>query len=68
VTDDWQSVSETHPEPNERVLIATDDGEVGIGHWEPDAGWLLEIEMGEMEVEPLYWMSLPLHPGIEVAL
>jgi len=59
---EWQSVSEAYPDQNERVLVATEDGEVCIGRWDPEAGWLIEIEMGEMEVEPLYWMDLPPHP------
>jgi len=68
VSSEWQSVSETYPEPDERVLIATDDGRVGIGRWDPEAGWQMEFEMGEYEVEPLYWSPLPLHPGIEIVL
>ncbi|MCL6699097.1 hypothetical protein LZ496_09935 [Sphingomonas sp. NSE70-1] len=61
---DWNSVKETYPAPNVRVLIATDENEVGVGYWDPDAGWMLEIEMGETDIEPLYWMELPLHPSL----
>ena len=58
---DWRSM-DNYPEPEKRVLVATDDGTVGVGYWHPEAGWLLEVEMGETECEPLYWMPLPEHP------
>lgn len=61
---EWHSAKETCPEPNVRVLVATDENEVGVGYWDPDAGWMLEVEMGEMDVEPLYWMILPVHPDL----
>jgi hypothetical protein len=35
---DWHSVKETYPEPDVRVLVATDENEVGVGYWHPDGG------------------------------
>lgn len=55
---------DTYPPPEKRVLIATELGEVGVGHWEPEAGWLLEFEEGEAECDPVAWMPLPDPPRV----
>ena len=60
----WHSVTEAYPDPEKRVLIATENRTVGIGVWHPEAGWLMEVGDEEIEVEPLYWMALPSHPDI----
>ena len=59
---DWVLVDAAYPAANERVLIATDDGNVGLGFWEPDSGWLMFEEEEIGDVEPLYWAKLPTHP------
>jgi hypothetical protein len=58
----WRSVDQEYPELNVRILIAADGGEVGIGYWDPDGGWLIEFDDGITEVEPLFWMPIPEHP------
>lgn len=60
----WHSVAEALPDPEKRVLIATENRKVGIGIWHPDAGWLMADGEQELEAEALYWMALPSHPDI----
>lgn len=58
---EWRSVDD-YPPAGQRVLVAGNDNSVGIGFWNPEEGWMLEGEMGDMDCEPLYWMPLPAHP------
>lgn len=64
---DWQSM-ETHPVSGERVLLATDDGTVGIGYFDAETGWfMMEMEAdGEGDCEPVAWMPLPAHPSMDL--
>ena len=64
---EWRSV-DTYPPAGQRVLIAANDESIGIGFWNPEMGWTMEGEMGDVDCEPLYWMPLPARPGAIIGL
>ena len=61
----WNGTRSKKLTPNPRYAFSSQlTRTVGVGYWHPDAGWMLEIEMGETDIEPLYWMELPFHPSL----
>ena len=58
---EWRKM-ENPPHPEELVILADDLGNVGVGYWEPDAGWTMYDGMRERDCAPVAWMPMPIHP------
>ena len=60
---EWQPIETYSGGDWDRVLIADEDEDVGVGYRAEDGEWYISLDAGECSSDPTHWMPLPTHPN-----